>query len=57
MKAELMEKIRDLIRAEVVEGISLSKQDGIGYGNKDSAKYSDLVFAELLEMCSGKGRL
>lgn len=56
MKAELMEKIRELIKAEVKEGIDANEYGAIAYG-RDHATGADKVFAELLEMCSGKGRL
>ena len=57
MKAELMEKIRELIKAEISDDFTKRNYGGVGYGSGGDSVKSDRVFAELLEMCSGKGRL
>jgi hypothetical protein len=49
---KLLNKLRELIRAEVNAGIAAEKAEALGCqgGQKRAEKYADAVFAELVEM-------
>jgi hypothetical protein len=54
MKAELLDKLRELVRAEIREAID-DHAYGTGYGKRE--KESDRIFKDLEFMCHIRGRI